>query len=131
MDSTPHSSQDWNHSSGFQDTDPNDYEHFLESQSEEEQAITASVDKLDESTYRSPSQESAIETLQDFEDSIVLELLSAMRLPNHVHYPYLEGLSSEQSDALSHLKFCPDGLVLLWLRSFRGQNRHYPELHTN
>ncbi|CAD6581238.1 MAG: hypothetical protein ASARMPREDX12_000400 [Alectoria sarmentosa] len=69
MSPTPDPSQDRNHSFGFQEIDPNNSKHFLSSQSQEEQAIAASIDELSESTYRSPSQQSAVETLRDLEDS--------------------------------------------------------------
>lgn len=106
--------------------DPNKTEHSLQLQSQERQAISASIDELSESTYRSPSHQSAIETLRDFEDSKILELLSLFRLLGHVHYPYPEGLSKEKSDALSHLKICPDSHILLWLRSSRGWKQTPP-----
>lgn len=91
-----------------------------QSQSQEEKAIAASIDELSESTYLSPSQQSAIETLQDFDDSKVLDLLSSFRLPGHVYYPSHTSLSSQQFDALSELRTCPNSLVLLGLRNSRG-----------
>lgn len=95
-------------------------EQSFQSQSQEEEAIVASIDELSKSTYRSPSQQSAIETLRDFDDSKIFDLLSALRLPGHAHHTSYTGLSSEQDDALSELKTCPDSLILLWLRSSRG-----------
>lgn len=126
MASTQHALQDRNYSSGSQDIGPNDYEHFVESQSQEKAAIAASIDELSESTYRSPSQQLAIETLRHFDESKILDLLSTIRLPGQIHYPYIEGLSSEQFDALLHLKSCPDSHILLWLRSSRGRNQRLP-----
>lgn len=100
----------------------NNLEHFLrsQSQSQEEKAIAASIDELDESTYLSSSQQAALETLQDFDDSRVLNLLSAIPLPDHVHYPSHTGLSSEKVDALLKLRTCPKTLILLWRRNSRG-----------
>ena len=122
MSSIQHIFQDRDYSSSSQDIDLNDYEHFPGSQQEKE-ADAASVDHLDESTYRLPSQQSAIETLRDFDDGKILDLLSAIRLPGQIHYLYPEGLSCEQYDALSLLKFCPDSHILLWLRSSRGREQ--------
>lgn len=124
MSSSNHIFQDRDYSFGSQDIDLNEYEHFPGSQQEKE-AIAASVDELSESTYRSPSQQLAIETLRDFDDSKILDLLSAIRLSGQTHYPYPEGLSCEQYDALSLLEFCPDSHILLWLRSSRGRE-HLP-----
>ena len=118
---TQHFLQDCNHSSDLHGIDRNNSENFLASQSRGTEAIAASVDELDESTYRSPSQQSAIEILRDFEDNKVLELLSAVRLAGQGYCSYLDCLSSEQNVALSHLKTCPDSHILLWLRHSRGR----------
>ena len=104
----------------------NNLEHFFQSQSQEEKAIAASIDELSESTYRSPSQQSAIETLRDFDDSKILDLLSGIRPPRHAHYPSHTGLSSQQYDALSELRTCPNSHILLWLRSSRGWRQTPP-----
>ena len=115
--------------SSTRDINPDSSEPFLESYSQERQAIAASVDELDESTYRSPSQQSAIETLRDLDDIRILNLLSAIRLPHHFRYPYPEALSKEQFDALAHLRVCPDSLILLWLRHSRGRE-YLPSMKT-
>ena len=120
MSSTHRSFRSRHFSTGLQEMYSNNTENFLQSQSQEAKAIAASIDELSESTYRSPSQQSAIETLRDFDDSKVIDLLSAIRLPGLFRYPSHTGLSSEQFDALSQLKSCPDSHILLWLRSSRG-----------
>ena len=123
MSSTPSTFQDRNFSFSRQNVDSNNSDHLVESQSQEKQAIAACVERLDESTYRSPSHRLAIETLQDHEDSKVLEFLSIIRLPGRVLYLCREGLSRAQLDALSCLKLCPDSHILLWLRNCRGREQ--------
>ena len=102
----------------------NHLEHFIQSQSQKEKANAAFIDELTESTYFSPSQQSAIETLQDFDDSKVLDLLSVIRLPGHGHSTSHTALSSEQLDAFSELRTCPISQILLWLRYSRGWQQH-------
>ena len=120
MSSTPHSAQDRKCLAGLQRNDQANPEYLLDLHSKEDQADAAFVNDLDNSTCRSPSQQSAIDTLRHLEDDKVLGLLSIIRLQNHVLYPYSDGLSKEQIDALSHLKICSDSLIRLWLRHSRG-----------
>ena len=120
MSSTPDSIQHQNHSAGLLGSDPNTPGYPWDAQLREDQADAAEVDYIDDTPYPSPSQQSAIETLRNLEDTKVLELLSIIRRPGHVHHPHLEGLSDEQVDALSRLKSCHDSPILLWLRHFRG-----------
>ena len=87
---------------------------------EEHEAIAAAVDDLDVTIFLTQSRQLAIETLRDFEDHKILDLMSAVRLPSHVHRPSTENLSSNQIDALLCLQQCPDGHILLWLRESRG-----------
>ncbi len=123
MSSDTSASEERNFSFGCQNVDSNNSEHLLGSQSQEKQAIAACVERLDESTYRSPSHRSAIETLRDLEDSKILELLSIIRLPGWVLHLCREDLSRAQLDALSCLKLCPDSHILLWLRHCRGREQ--------
>ena len=120
MSSTPYSSQDRKCSAALQGNDQANLECVLDLQSKEDQADAAFVNDLDNSTCRSPSQQSAIDTLRHLEDDKILGLLSIIRLRHHVLYPYSDGLSKEQIDALSHLKLCSDSLIRLWLRHSRG-----------
>lgn len=120
MSSTSHSSQDQKCSAGLQGNDQANPEYLLDPHSKEDQADAAFVNDLDNSTCRSPAQQSAIDTLRNLEDDKILGLLSIIRLPHHVLYPYSDGLSKEQIDALSHLKFCSDSLIRLWLRHSRS-----------
>ena len=128
MPPTPPSSQDRGHFAGLRGNEPDNPEYFFNSQLQEKQAIATFVEGLDKSTYLSPSQQSAIETLQDLEDGKVLELLSFIRLLGHAHHPCLEGLSNEQSDALSDLKVCSNSLITLSLRYSRGLKPPYPNI---
>ena len=123
MSSTRPSIQDREVSPDLQKIGPNSPDNFLKSQSQEKQAIVAAIVDVSESTYLSPSQQSAIETLRDLKDSTILGLLSLIRLPGYARYPSPEGLSDEELHALSHLNFCPDTHILLWLRSSRGQEQ--------
>ena len=95
-------------------------QQFSHPPSEEHAAIAAAVDDLDVTLFLTQSRQLAIETLRDFDDRKVLDLLSAVRLPSHVHHLSTETLSSDQVDALLCLHQCPDGHILLWLRESRG-----------
>lgn len=106
--------------SGLHGQESNISEHILASQSQEKEAIAASVEDLDDSTYRSPSRQSDIEALRDLEDGRVLELLSIIRQPGYDYYPYPNGLPKRQYEALVHLECCHDRMILLWLKDSRG-----------
>ena len=120
MSSTQSSYQDQDHSSGFEDIDSNCSEEFTKFQSQKRPNNAASIDVFIESTYPSASQQSAIETLQGFENRKILELLSAIRLPGNLHYQYPEGLAGDHVYALAHLRSSSDDLILEWLRLSRG-----------
>ena len=120
MSSTPYSSQDRKCWAGLQGNGQTNLGYSMDPQSQEDQADAAFINDLDNSTCRSPSQRSAIETLRHLEDDKVVRLLSIIRLPDHVLCPYSEGISKEQFHALSHLKFCSDSLIILWLSHSRG-----------
>ena len=121
MSQTQRFFQNRNCLSGFPEIDPDSDEHFFASCSEDKESIAASIDELSESTYRSPSQQLAVESLRDYEDSKLLEWLSIIRHSGHFFNPYPQGLSNEHFDALSRLKHCPDSHILLWLQNSRGQ----------
>ena len=120
MSLSPHGFQTQSNSSGYHSMDSDHSQHFSDPQMEEHAAIAAAVDDLDVTIFLTHSRQLAIETLQDFEDREVLDLMSAVRLPSHVHHLSIENLSSDQIDALSCLQHCPDGHILLWLRESRG-----------
>ena len=120
MSLSRHGVQAQGNSSGYQDMNLNHSQHVSSSQMEEHEAIAAAVDDLDVTIFLTQSRQLAIETLRDFEDRKVLDLLSAVRLPSLVHHPSAETLSSDQIDALLCLQHCPDGHILLWLRECRG-----------
>ena len=99
--------------------DSNHSQHFS-NPTEEHEAIAAAIDDLDVTIFLTHSRQLAIETLQDFGDPKILDLLSAVRLSSHVHHLSAGNLSIDQIDALLCLQHCPDGHILLWLRESRG-----------
>ena len=120
MSLSPHGFQAQGISPGHHGMDSNHAQHFSKTQMEEHEAIAAAVDDLDVTIFLTQSRQLAIETLRDFEDRSILDLLSAVRSPNHVHHLSAGNLSSDQTDALLCLQNCPDGHILLWLRESRG-----------
>ena len=120
MSLSPQSFQTQTNSSRYHRMDLNHSQRFSNPQMEEHAAIAAAVDDLDVTIFLTHSRQLAIETLRDFEDPKVLDLLSAVRLPGHVHHPSAENLSDDQIEALLCLQHCPNGHILLWLREARG-----------
>ena len=99
----------------------NDQGNWSDLQSQEErQALIASIDDLDMSTFLLASQQSAIETLRDLEDSKILDFLSTIRLPSRVQHSCPAGLSIDHFEALLHLRSCSDSIIMLTLRHSRG-----------
>ena len=74
------------------------------------------------SIYPSPSQHAALAVLREFDNQVVLTWLTALRFLkfDENHWFHLDDLSSEQFEAISVLKDCPDDLVSAWLDSIRG-----------
>lgn len=120
MSLSPHGFQAQNISSGYHGMDSNHSQPFSNPRTEEHEAIAAAVDDLDVTIFLTQSRQLAIETLRDFDDRSILDLLSAVRSSSHVHHPSAGNLSSDQFDALLCLQHCPDGHILLWLQDSRG-----------
>ena len=117
---SPHGFQAQRNSSGYHGMDSNHSQHFSNPQTEDHAAIAAAIDDLDVTIFLTQSRQLAIETLRDFDDRKVLDLLSVVRLPGHAYHPSAENLSDDQIDALLCLQQCPDAHILLWLRESRG-----------
>ena len=94
---------------------------------------TRSVDDIDRSYFPSLVQRDAILVLQQFEDEEVVAWLKLLRSlqpdyqhrPDHQQWSPSGCLSSQQLDAASTLRDCPNGLVLAWLRSSRLSGQSY------
>ena len=102
------------------------YQHSAQSHREHENVAAPSPESTNTigftheynfTTYPSPAQRAAIAVLQEFDNQIALAWLTGLRSfrPDENHWFQPENLSSEQFEAISVLKDCPDDLVSVWL----------------
>ena len=95
------------------------------------QMVTNATEFISEykpSTSPSPSQQAALAVLQKFNNQIALAWLTGLRSlrADEDHWFQPRNLPSEQFDAISVLKDCPDELVLAWLDFARVGGSYLP-----
>ena len=84
--------------------------------------ISVSAHESNFLTYPSPLQQAALAALQKHDNQVILAWLIGFRSfrPGENHWFQPGNLSSQEYEAVSQLKDCPNGLVSAWLDAFRS-----------